>query len=50
MMEQMLHFELLARRLMGEIPRYILINQYDVSVKKDNAGEIISLAKAPTRC
>jgi 2-isopropylmalate synthase len=39
-------FELLARRLMGEIPRYILINEYDVSVKKDNAGEIISLAKA----
>ena len=39
-------FELLARRLMGEIPRYILINEYDVSVKKDNAGEIISYAKA----
>jgi 2-isopropylmalate synthase len=39
-------FELLARRLMGEIPRYILINEYDVSVKKDNAGEIISHAKA----
>ena len=33
-------FELLARRLMGEIPRYISINEYDVSVKKDNAGEI----------
>ena len=31
---------------MGEIPRYILINEYDVSVKKDNAGEIISHAKA----
>ena len=39
-------FELLARRLMGEIPRYILINEYDVSVKKDNVGEIISYAKA----
>jgi 2-isopropylmalate synthase len=39
-------FELLARRLMDEIPRYILINEYDVSVKKDNAGEIISHAKA----
>ena len=39
-------FELLARRLMNEIPRYILINEYDVSVKKDNAGEIISHAKA----
>ena len=39
-------FELLARRLMGEIPRYILINEYDVSVKKDNVGEIISHAKA----
>ena len=39
-------FELLARRLMGEIPRYILINEYDVSVKKDNTGEIISHAKA----
>ena len=25
-------FELLARRLMGEIPRYISINEYDVSV------------------
>jgi 2-isopropylmalate synthase len=39
-------FELLARRLMGEIPRYILINEYDVTVKKDNAGVIISNAKA----
>ena len=39
-------FELLARRLMGEIPRYISINEYDVSVKKDKTGEIISLAKA----
>ena len=39
-------FELLARRLIGEIPRYILINEYDVSVKKDKVGEIISYAKA----
>ena len=39
-------FELLARRLMGDIPRYILINEYDVSVKKDSSGEIISHAKA----
>ena len=27
-------FELLARRIIGEIPRYILIQEYDVSVKK----------------
>ena len=39
-------FELLARRLMGDIPRYILINEYDVSVKKDSTGEIVSHAKA----
>jgi len=39
-------FELLARRLIGDIPRYILINEYDVSVKKDSSGEIISHAKA----
>ena len=39
-------FELLARRLMGEIPRYILINEYDVSVKKNSAGEITSHARA----
>ena len=39
-------FELLARRLIGDIPRYILINEYDVSVKKDNSGEIVSYAKA----
>ena len=31
---------------MGDIPRYILINEYDVTVKKDNTGEIISHAKA----
>ena len=39
-------FELLARRIMGEIPRYILINEYDVTVKKNSAGKIISSAKA----
>ena len=39
-------FELLARRLIGDIPRYISINEYDVSVKKDKTGEIISFAKA----
>ena len=39
-------FELLARRLIGDIPRYIMINEYDVSVKKDSTGEIISYAKA----
>ena len=39
-------FELLARRIIGEIPRYILINEYDVSVKKNKSGEIVSSAKA----
>jgi 2-isopropylmalate synthase len=39
-------FELLARRLIGDIPRYIMINEYDVSVKKNSTGEIISHAKA----
>ena len=39
-------FELLARRIMGEIPRYISIKEYDVTVKKDNTGKIISSAKA----
>ena len=39
-------FELLARRIIGEIPRYILIKEYDVSVKKDSLGKIISSAKA----
>ena len=39
-------FELLARRIMGEIPRYILIKEYDVSVKKNSSGEIVSSAKA----
>ena len=39
-------FELLARRIMGEIPRYISIKEYDVSVKKNSSGKITSLAKA----
>jgi len=39
-------FELLARRIMGEIPKYITIHMYDVSVKKNESGEIISSAKA----
>jgi 2-isopropylmalate synthase len=39
-------FELLARRIIGEIPRFISINEYDVSVKKDVSGKIISTAKA----
>jgi 2-isopropylmalate synthase len=39
-------FELLARRIMSEIPRYILIKEYDVSVKKNSSGNIISSAKA----
>ncbi len=39
-------FELLARRIMGEIPRYISIKEYDVTVKKNSSGGIISSAKA----
>ena len=39
-------FELLARRVIGEIPRYISIKEYDVTVKKDKNGKIISSAKA----
>ena len=39
-------FELLARRIIGEIPVYISITEYDVSVKKDSSGNIISSAKA----
>ena len=39
-------FELLARRIIGEIPRYISIKEYDVSVKKSSSGKIISSAKA----
>jgi 2-isopropylmalate synthase len=39
-------FELLARRIVGEIPRYLIIKSYDVSVKKNSSGKIISSAKA----
>ncbi len=39
-------FELLARRIIGTIPRYISINDYEVTVKKKSKDEIISLAKA----
>jgi 2-isopropylmalate synthase len=39
-------FELLARRIISEIPRYISVKEYDVSVKKDSAGKIISSARA----
>ena len=39
-------FELLARRVMGEIPRYISIKEYDVSVSKNNQDKIVSRAKA----
>ena len=39
-------FELLARRINGEIPRFISIKEYDVTVKKNSAGKIISTAKA----
>ena len=39
-------FELLARRVMGQIPRYISIKEYDVSVTKDEKENIISRAKA----
>jgi len=39
-------FELLARRLLGEIPNYLTISKYDVSVKKDSSGKINSFAKA----
>jgi len=39
-------FELLARRLLGEIPKYLTISKYDVSVKKDSKNKISSIAKA----
>ncbi len=39
-------FELLARRIIGNIPKYISIHMYDVSVKKNASGDIISSAKA----
>jgi 2-isopropylmalate synthase len=39
-------FELLARRLLGEIPKYLTISKYDVSVKKVSKDKIISFARA----
>ena len=39
-------FELLARRIIGTIPRYISIDDYEVTVKKKSKDEIISFAKA----
>ena len=39
-------FELLARRLLGEIPNYLTISKYDVTVKKDSKNKINSIAKA----
>ena len=39
-------FELLARRLLGDIPKYLTISKYDVSVKRDSKNKINSLAKA----
>ena len=39
-------FELLARRVIGEIPNYLTISQYDVSVIKNKDGKITSHAKA----
>ena len=38
-------FEFLARRIMGEIPRYISIKEYDVSVKKDKTGKLFHQQK-----
>jgi len=39
-------FELLARRLLGDIPKYLIISKYDVSVKKESKDKINSYAKA----
>ena len=39
-------FELLVRRLLGEIPKYLTISKYDVSVKKESKDKINSFAKA----
>ena len=39
-------FELLARRLLDEIPKYLTISKYDVSVKKESNEKINSFAKA----
>ena len=38
-------FELLARRIISEIPRYISIKEYDVSVKKIHLGKLFHLQK-----
>ena len=38
-------FELLARRVMGEIPRYISIKEYDVSVSKNKQEQMIAKSK-----
>ena len=38
-------FELLARRIISKIPRYILIKEYDVSVKKDSQVQLFLLQK-----
>ena len=38
-------FELLARRLLGEIPKYLKISKYDVSVKRDQKMKLILLPK-----
>ncbi len=42
-------FELLARRIMGEIPRYISIKEYDVSVKKRCARKNCIFSKSTVR-
>jgi len=39
-------FELLARRLLGEMPKYLTISKYDVSVRKESKDKINSFAKA----
>ncbi len=39
-------FELLARRIIAKIPRYISIKEYDVSVSKNDVDKIVSKAKA----
>ena len=39
-------FELLARRLLGEIPNYLTISKYDVTVTKESKNKINSTAKA----
>ena len=39
-------FELLARRLLGDIPKYLTISKYDVSVRKESSDNINSFAKA----